>query len=289
MSERRAHRYRVVDVFTETPLEGNPIRGLSRLLRSRSARDASDRARAQPRRDRVRLSGDAQGLRGSVAHLPSPAHEMVFAGHPTIGASWKSCKPKASSHATASTSCSMKALARIPIRIEQATTPPLIWLSTPPVHAGKNATHRRFARSCSASMSAICSTRRHNGYRASNPIRSCRCREGCRPRWIAPRSIAPASRRCKPRTARRFAVTRLHADARRLWPHVRTDPRRARGPRDRQRDRTRDVHDAARPRRRPARASSASRAPRWAGAASFTCKPVPPKPHRLMSAAASRR
>ncbi len=25
MSERRAHRYRVVDVVTETPLEGNPV------------------------------------------------------------------------------------------------------------------------------------------------------------------------------------------------------------------------------------------------------------------------
>jgi predicted PhzF superfamily epimerase YddE/YHI9 len=25
MSERRGHRYRVVDVFTESPLEGNPV------------------------------------------------------------------------------------------------------------------------------------------------------------------------------------------------------------------------------------------------------------------------
>jgi len=60
MSERRAHRYRVVDVFTEAPLEGNPVaffpasadlgprvmQAIARELRNRLQRRASERSGA---------------------------------------------------------------------------------------------------------------------------------------------------------------------------------------------------------------------------------------------------
>src|SRR5215471_20304655 len=81
------HRYRVVDVFTEAPLEGNPLAvfpnaaGFDGETMQRIARELS-------------LSETAFILpptRPSYAarvRIFTPARELSFAGHPTIGAAY---------------------------------------------------------------------------------------------------------------------------------------------------------------------------------------------------------
>ena len=134
MSERRAHRYRVVDVFTETPLEGNPVavfpnssdldpRVMQAIARELNLAETVFVCPATRRGCAVRL------------RIFSPAHEMVFAGHPTIGASWV-LQAEGIVARDSERFLLDEGIGAIPIRIEQAT-PPLIWLSTPPVHAGK--------------------------------------------------------------------------------------------------------------------------------------------------------
>jgi trans-2,3-dihydro-3-hydroxyanthranilate isomerase len=135
MSERRAHRYRVVDVFTETPLEGNPVavfpasadldphvmQAIARELNLAETVFVCPATRA----------GCAVRLR-----IFTPAREMAFAGHPTIGASWVL-------HAEGLVARDSErflldeGIGAIPIRIER-DTPPLIWLSTPPVQVGRH-------------------------------------------------------------------------------------------------------------------------------------------------------
>ena len=74
MSERRAHRYRVVDVYRDAARRQSGRR-LLRIIRSRSCGHAGDRARAQPRRDGVRVPGDARRLRRALAHLHAGARD----------------------------------------------------------------------------------------------------------------------------------------------------------------------------------------------------------------------
>src|SRR5260370_40373388 len=84
---RPAYRYRVVDVFTETPLEGNPLAVFP----------------VAAGLDEATMQGIAKGLNLSETTfvLPvtrsdctarlwifTPAGEMTFAGHPTFGTSF---------------------------------------------------------------------------------------------------------------------------------------------------------------------------------------------------------
>ena len=83
----QTYRYRVVDVFTEHPLEGNPLavfpdaRGLDASTMQRIAKE-------------LNLSETVFVLPSTrcdcIAHLRifTPAREMPFAGHPTVGASY---------------------------------------------------------------------------------------------------------------------------------------------------------------------------------------------------------
>jgi trans-2,3-dihydro-3-hydroxyanthranilate isomerase len=87
MQPLKVYRYRVVDVFTEYPLEGNPLAVFP------DARDLD-----APTMQRI---AKELNLSETVFVLPStrsdctarlriftPAREMPFAGHPTIGASY---------------------------------------------------------------------------------------------------------------------------------------------------------------------------------------------------------
>src|SRR5438874_9207693 len=84
-SQRRdaARRYVVVDVFTDTPLEGNALavftdgRGLSSNAMQRLARELnlSESVFVLPPED----GGDAR------IRIFTPAHELPFAGHPVLG------------------------------------------------------------------------------------------------------------------------------------------------------------------------------------------------------------
>jgi trans-2,3-dihydro-3-hydroxyanthranilate isomerase len=147
MSERLAHRYRVVDVFTETPLEGNPVAvfpaspDLDPQTMQAIARELNlaETVFVCP----ARRDGCAARLR-----IFTPAHEMAFAGHPTIGASWvlqaENIVAKDSERFLLD-----EGIGAIPIRVERGT-PPLIWLSTPPVRIGQ-----RYAPSLCAKLLGI--------------------------------------------------------------------------------------------------------------------------------------
>src|SRR5512140_2005300 len=87
MSKRRSYRYRVVDVFTTQPLEGNALAVFT---------DAADLdgATMQKIAREMNLAETAFVLppsgREFAAQLRifTPQREMPFAGHPTIGSSW---------------------------------------------------------------------------------------------------------------------------------------------------------------------------------------------------------
>jgi trans-2,3-dihydro-3-hydroxyanthranilate isomerase len=129
------YRYRVVDVFTETPMQGNPLavfpdaQGLDDAAMQRIAKELNLSETAfvlpatQPSCDkRVRIF--------------TPKRELVFAGHPTIGSSFvmrdEGIVPKNSSRFVLE-----EKVGPVPIRVESTPSGhPLIWLSTPPIRFG---------------------------------------------------------------------------------------------------------------------------------------------------------
>ena len=134
MSERRAHRYRVVDVFTETPLEGNPVA----VFPASAELDPTTMqaiARELNLAETVFVCPPTRAGCAMRLRIFTPAHEMAFAGHPTIGASWvlqaEGIVARDSEHFLLD-----EIIGAIPIRVERGA-PPLIWLSTPPVRKGQ--------------------------------------------------------------------------------------------------------------------------------------------------------
>ena len=65
----------------------------------------------------------------------TPAREMAFAGHPTIGTSWVLQAEGIVARDSESFLLDLS-VGAVPIRVERAA-PPLIWLSTPPVRPGQ--------------------------------------------------------------------------------------------------------------------------------------------------------
>jgi trans-2,3-dihydro-3-hydroxyanthranilate isomerase len=127
------HRYRVVDVFTENALEGNPLAvfpdatGIDDGTMQRIAKELnlSETVFVVP----ATRSGCAVGLR-----IFTPTREMLFAGHPTVGGSFvlldEGIVPKDSDAFTLD-----EKIGPVPIRVEKGAGP-LIWLRTPPISFG---------------------------------------------------------------------------------------------------------------------------------------------------------
>jgi trans-2,3-dihydro-3-hydroxyanthranilate isomerase len=132
MQSAKTYRYRVVDVFTENPLEGNPLavfsdaRGLDEATMQRIAKE-------------LNLSETVFVLPSTrsdcVARLRifTPAREMPFAGHPTIGTSYILLDEGI---ARLDRFCLEELIGPIPIRVEPGERP-LIWMQTPPVVEGR--------------------------------------------------------------------------------------------------------------------------------------------------------
>jgi trans-2,3-dihydro-3-hydroxyanthranilate isomerase len=138
--ESATYRYRVVDVFTENPLEGNPLavfpqaRNLDASTMQRIAKELnlSETAFVLPSADcsaRVRIF--------------TPARELPFAGHPTIGASYVLLDEGAT---PVDNFLLEELIGPISIRVEQGVRP-LIWLRTPPVEEGRKVDPNICARS----------------------------------------------------------------------------------------------------------------------------------------------
>ena len=128
------YRYRVVDVFTETALEGNPLAVFP---------DASgiDDATMQKIAKELNLSETVFVVpvtrADCAAHIRifTPTREMLFAGHPTIGGSFVLLDEGLVSNELGHFLLEEK-VGPVPIRIEPGERP-LIWLKTPPIEFGK--------------------------------------------------------------------------------------------------------------------------------------------------------
>jgi len=127
-----SHRYRVVDVFTKAPLEGNPLAVFP---------DGSniDGPTMQKIAKELNLSETVFLLpptrRDAAAKLRifTPTYEMDFAGHPTIGASFvildETVVPRGTQKFALEENVGL-----VPIRVEaQEDARPRIWLTTPPI------------------------------------------------------------------------------------------------------------------------------------------------------------
>jgi trans-2,3-dihydro-3-hydroxyanthranilate isomerase len=130
MISSRSWRYRVVDVFTTQALEGNPLAvfpeasGLDDATMQKIARELnlSETVFVLP----ATRADCAVSLR-----IFTPARELPFAGHPTIGTSFvlldEGLVPKDSDRFVLD-----EKVGPVPIRVETGARP-LIWLRTPPI------------------------------------------------------------------------------------------------------------------------------------------------------------
>jgi len=133
MPPKRSYSYCVLDVFTLVPLEGNPLavfpdsNGLDEVTMQRIAREMnlSETVFIEP----ATLKECAASLR-----IFTPTREMVFAGHPTVGASYVLRLDGFVSKDSDEFSVQEK-IGKIPIRITPGESP-IIWLLTPPITVG---------------------------------------------------------------------------------------------------------------------------------------------------------
>ncbi len=124
------YRYRVVDVFTEQKLEGNPLAVFPEA-------EGLDAATMQKIAQELNLAETAFILPPTrpdcVARVRifTPTREMVFAGHPTIGTAWVLMDE---GRVEAGTDEFMldELVGAVPIRVEGAQ----LWLRTPPISWG---------------------------------------------------------------------------------------------------------------------------------------------------------
>lgn len=134
MIAKRTYRYTVVDVFTEQPLEGNSLAvfpeasGLDEATMQKIARELnlSETTFVFP----ATRTDCAANVR-----IFTPAREMVFAGHPTIGTAFvlleEGLVPKNAAHFALE-----EKIGPVPICV-QAAERPVIWLRTPPIQYGR--------------------------------------------------------------------------------------------------------------------------------------------------------
>ncbi len=130
MPGQHSFRYRVVDVFTRVPLEGNALavfpdaRGIDDSVMQKIARELnlSETVFVEP----ATRSDCAAALR-----IFTPARELPFAGHPTVGSAYVLLAENIVPKRSRSFSLEEKA-GPIPIRVEPGARP-LIWLTTPPI------------------------------------------------------------------------------------------------------------------------------------------------------------
>lgn len=130
MLPTRSYKYRIVDVFTRVPLEGNALAVFT------EADDLDDGTMQRIARElnlsetvfvqQAKLANCVKSLR-----IFTPTREMVFAGHPTVGASYVLVSEGTVPAGTERFAVEEK-VGVINIRIEPGEQP-MIWLETPPI------------------------------------------------------------------------------------------------------------------------------------------------------------
>lgn len=134
MTRQLSYHYQVVDVFTERPLEGNPLA----VFLDGSDLDAGTMqsiARELNLSETVFILPATQPDAVARLRIFTPRQELAFAGHPTVGTSFVLLEngfvPNDWGHFVVE-----EKIGLVPIRIERSERP-LIWLTTPPIESGE--------------------------------------------------------------------------------------------------------------------------------------------------------
>ncbi len=130
MAADRSYRYRVVDVFTEVPLEGNALAvfpeasGLDDTTMQRVARELN-------LSETVFVLPPEREDCAAALRIFTPSRELVFAGHPTVGTAFvllaEGIVPARSERFLL-----QEKIGPVPVRVEHGARP-LIWLTTPAI------------------------------------------------------------------------------------------------------------------------------------------------------------
>jgi trans-2,3-dihydro-3-hydroxyanthranilate isomerase len=135
--------YHVVDVFTQQPLEGNPLavfsdaRGLDAATMQQIARELNLSETT------FVLPADSAAAAARV-RIFTPASEMQFAGHPTIGTAYV-LRRIGRVPADATEFVFEEGVGLVAVRVESGGDP-MIWLTTPPITKGRTYEHADCAR-----------------------------------------------------------------------------------------------------------------------------------------------
>ncbi len=134
MKNSQSHRYRVVDVFTDTPLEGNPLA----VFPDASGLDGETMQKIARELNLSETTFVLPATRADCAarvRIFTPSKEMVFAGHPTIGTSYvlldEGIVPAGISRFQLE-----EAIGPVPVRLDEGSKP-MIWLHTPRIAFGR--------------------------------------------------------------------------------------------------------------------------------------------------------
>ena len=134
MLNSHSYRYCVVDVFTEEPLEGNALAVFPNA--SRISDELMQRiARELNLSETVFILPASRADTVAALRIFTPAREVPFAGHPTVGAGFVLLEEGMVPVGTERFIVEEK-IGPVPVRIEHGHRP-LIWLTTPPISFGK--------------------------------------------------------------------------------------------------------------------------------------------------------
>src|SRR5882724_2972136 len=134
MGREQEYRYRVVDVFTEHALEGNALA----VFPDASSIDATTMQRIARELNLAETAFVLPATRSDCAarvRIFTPVKEMRFAGHPTIGTGFV-LLDEGLVPGNGGVFLLEENIGPVPVRVE-AGTRPMLWLSTPPIEAGR--------------------------------------------------------------------------------------------------------------------------------------------------------
>src|SRR5215471_6464025 len=130
----KSYRYRIVDVFTEMPLEGNALA----VFPDATDLDTEHMQKIARELNLSETTFVVPSSRPDCAvgvRIFTPTREMLFAGHPTIGTSFvlleEGIVPANTEHFVLD-----EKVGPVPIRMEKGQRP-FIWLRTPPIRERK--------------------------------------------------------------------------------------------------------------------------------------------------------